>query len=369
MTTLRVRTGDVEWYGQYIDKMVQEARDGFHPAIDRLRNHVPSFAGMSDAEVANGEPTREDGQLVYAKEHGFQSWGEMADYVERMRKGEVNDSYGTFVHAIEGKDSETVQELLQSDPSLVHEGGSNGKAPLHCTPDARVIRILIEHGAPVEKEALGAGGTALVHALHWGWAEKAELLAKHSLAPGNLRVAAGLGRMDLLETMFGDDGLLSRKACGNREFYRPNYGWFPWAPSDDPQEVLDEGLSYAARNSRIEAMDFLKARGADVNAVTYLAPPIHYTVWRGSMEALQWLVDNGADVNALGAFGGHARGVTALHLAASEGSLDIVQFLIDQGVDVTVKDDLYGGDALGWARHFKRPEMVDYLKPMPGLDG
>jgi hypothetical protein len=369
VTTLRVRTGDIEWYGQYIDKMVQEARDGFHPAIDRLRIHVVRFAGMSNAEIANGEPTREDGQLVYAREHGFQSWGEMADYAERMRKGEVNDSYGTFVYAIEGKDPETVQDLLKSDPGLVHEGGSNSKTPLHCTPDVRVIRILLEHGAPVEKEALGAGGTALVHALHWGWAEKAELLAEHSLAPANLRVAAGLGRMDLAEAMFEEDGSLTPDAGANREFYRPNYGWFPWAPSDDPQEVLDEGLSYAARNGRIEAMEYLKARGADLNAVTYLAPPIHYTVWRGLMEALLWLVDNGADVNALGSFGGHARGVTALHLAASDGSLDIVKYLISQGVDVTVKDELYGGDALGWAQHFKRPEMVDYLKTVPGLGG
>ena len=300
MSTLRIRTSDIDWYGDYIDKMVQEARDGFRPAIERLRKDAPRFSGLSDAEISGGEPTHEDGQHVYAREHGFDTWMEMVDHAGAVGRGKIRDQYGTFVHAIEGKDLEKVREVLHSDPSLIHEVGSNGKTPLHCTPDVAVIRLLVDQGAPVEKEALGAGGTALVHTLHWGWVKKAELLAEHSLAPGNLRVAAGLGKMDLLESMFNDDGSLTAAASANREFYRPNYGWFAWATSDEPQEVLDEGLSYAARNGRVEAMEFLKDRGADVNAVTYLAPPLHYAVWRGSADAIRWLIDNGADVSALG---------------------------------------------------------------------
>ena len=367
MTTLRIYSRDIDWYDSYIDKMVREAQEGYLPAIRRLRNHVPRFAAKSDAEVSEGEPTLQDGRLVYAKEHGFDSWESMAKRVVALFEGEAGDSYEAVIRPIEKGELETVKEIVRAEPKLLHEVGSTGKTPLHSTAKVEVTEFLLEQGAPVEKEVLGAGGTALVHALHWGRTQKAELLAEHSLAPGNLRVAAGLGRADLLEAMFEDDGLLTREARGNREFYRPNYGWYPWASSDNPQEVLDEAISYAARNSRIEAMAFLKTRGADVNGVAYLAPPIHYTAWRGSMEALRWLIGSGADVSALGSFGGHARGVTALHLAASDGNLDTVKYLIEEGVDVTIKDELYGGDALGWARHFKRPEVEEYLKTVPGL--
>ena len=66
--------------------------------------------------------------------------------------------------------------------------------------------MLLDAGAPVEVSARGDGGTPLVVALFWGHRETAELLAERSLAPGNLRVAAGLGRSDLTADLGRDTG-------------------------------------------------------------------------------------------------------------------------------------------------------------------
>jgi ankyrin repeat protein len=97
-----------------------------------------------------------------------------------------------------------------------------------------LARILLDMGAPVDRFARGDGGTPLVVALFWGHREVAELLAEHSLAPGNLRVAAGLGHLDLIDALVAPDGMLAPAAGAHRGFYRPHSGFPEWTPADDP---------------------------------------------------------------------------------------------------------------------------------------
>src|SRR5438128_103488 len=76
-------------------------------------------------------------------------------------------------------------------------------------------------------------------------AEIAEPLAERSLHPRALPVAAGLGRGALADELAGTPA-----AGAHRAFYRPHSGFPRWQPSDDPGEILDESLSWAARNDR-----------------------------------------------------------------------------------------------------------------------
>ena len=52
------------------------------------------------------------------------------------------------------------------------------------------------------------------------------------------------------------------EAGAHRAYYRPHSGFPDWRPSDDPQEVLDEALAWAARSDRVEVLEPLVARGA-----------------------------------------------------------------------------------------------------------
>lgn len=54
--------------------------------------------------------------------------------------------------------------------------------------------------------------------------------------------------------------------------------------------------------------------------------------------------------------------VTPLHLAALSGSLEVEQVLLDAGADPTIRDIEHDGDALGWAEHFGRLEIVRLLR-------
>ena len=76
---------------------------------------------------------------------------------------------------------------------------------------------------------------------------------------------------------------------------------------------------------------------------------------------VDWLLDQGADPNGTGWLGGHAKGVTAFHLAASDGRLEIIERLQRAGADPRATDDLYNGTPSSWARFHGHPELADEL--------
>jgi len=79
---------------------------------------------------------------------------------------------------------------------------------------------------------------------------------------------------------------------------------------------------------------------------------------------VQWLLDRGADVN--GRWPHWDAEVTPLHLAASHGDAETVRVLLAAGADPSIRDSKHGGDALGWAEHFERADIVEILKAHHG---
>ena len=301
---------------------------------------------------------------------------------------------------IDTRDLDELARLIDDLPTLVHAHGKNGNDLLGmatATCDERLCRLLLEHGAdpasanvhgwtalhqagyvglpllvtmlldagaPVDVSARGDGGTPLVVALFWGHREAAEVLAARDLSPGNLRVAAGLGRADLLDSLIAPDGTLAPAAGAHREFYRPHSGFPDWRPSDDPAEIVDEALSWAARNDRSDAVRTLVTRGAEVDAEVYRGTALTWAAAQGKAEVIGTLAELGASVNHQGTFGGlsHGAGVTALHLAVQGGHVAAVRALLAVGADPSLEDSLYSSSALGWAEHFGQAEILSVLR-------
>ncbi|WP_410661547.1 ankyrin repeat domain-containing protein [Amycolatopsis sp. lyj-112] len=301
---------------------------------------------------------------------------------------------------IDARDLTGLARLIGDLPTLVHAHGKNGNDLLGmatATCDERLCRILLDHGAdpasanvhgwtalhqagyvglpllvtmlldagaPVDVPARGDGGTPLVAALFWGHREAAEVLASRGVAPGNLRVAAGLGRADLLDDLIAPDGTLAPAAGAHREFHRPHSGFPEWRPSDDPAEIRDEALSWAARNDRSSAVRTLVARGAAVDADVYRGTALTWAAAQGKAAVIGTLAELGADVNRQGTFGGlsHGEGVTALHLAVQGGHAAAVRALLAAGADPSIEDSLYASSAVGWAEHFEQTEILAVLR-------
>lgn len=339
--------------------------------------------------------TRDGARAVVAREHGFVSWRALRTHVKSLV--DSGEPFARAYRAVEARDPEQLAKLLDEFPGLAAARGTNGNDLLGmagATGDERLSRILLDHGAdptrgnvhgwtplhqatysnlPLlldmlleagaspEVSARGDGGTPLVVALFWGNREVADKLATHSKAPGNLRVAAGLGDADLLAELLEP----GHPAAGaHRGFYRPHSGFPKWQPSDDPAEVRNEALSWAARSNRTQALRTLVGRGADVDADVYRGTALTWAAARGRVEAVRTLLELGADVNRAGTFGGpgHGEGVTALHLAAQDGRLDVIRILVENGADLGARDALFGSTPEKWAEVCGQPAARELLR-------
>ena len=231
-----------------------------------------------------------------------------------------------------------------------------------------MARMLLDSGAPVDVSARGEGGTPLVVALFWGNRETAELLARYGVAPANLRAAAGLGRLDLIDELIAPDGRLAAQAGAQRGFYRPHSGFPAWRPAAERQEVLDESLSWAARNDRVEALDVLVAAVRRWRPMSIAAPRSRGRRPAGAPTSIRRLVALGANPSQRTTFGGpsHGEGATALHLAAQNGDLDAIRALLDAGADPGLEDALHGGTPAHWAEHAGQHAAAELLAPGAG---
>jgi ankyrin repeat protein len=358
-----------------------------------FRTDLAYYEGRADGIATTSGITVEEARNELARRHGLAGWDELAAHVARMAGGEEPPTPFVLAYrAVEACDRAGLAALLDEHPELVRQRGTNGNDLLGMAGDLGLVRLMLDRGADPNRgndygwtklhqagysndralaevmldaggrtdlSARGDGGTPLVVALFWGHRDVVDLLG---VEPRNLRVAAGLGRLDLLRELAGTPA-----AGAHRGFYRPHGGFPAWEPSEDPQEVLDEALVWAAKADRVEAVRLLAELGGRVDADPYRGTPLTWAAANGRVAAIRALVELGADVNQRGTFGGpdHGEGVTALHPAAQSGKREAVETLLDLGADPTLRDELHGGDPAGWAEFSREHELAALLRSRP----
>jgi uncharacterized protein len=203
-----------------------------------------------------------------------------------------------------------------------------------------VAEVLLDRGAAID----GTGGwSPLEEALYWNSRDVLALLLERGAAVQNLRIAAGLGRTDLIEGYFNADASLKPEAG--------KINW-PWG-----------GLERITRSNRDQAgKQKLAARvnewSQDRQGIINNA--FVYACMHGHIEAARLLLQRGAEIN--GVPGGFDYAGTGLHYAALNGQRAMVEFLLQQGADREVKDTKVGSTAAGWAEHGGHPELRDLLQ-------
>src|SRR5262249_23909413 len=209
----------------YVERLALE--QPFHAELDYYEGRANGIASVRGVSVADA---RDD----LAARHGFSSWGGLRRHVESMQTGEEPPTPFVLAYrAVEDDDRERLVELLDRFPDLVRQRGTNGNDLLGMAGDPAIVSLLIERGAdpnrgndygwtklhqagspnaPARARLMlaagartalsprGGGGTPLVAALFWGHREVAGLLGRE---PGNLRVAAGLGDVELIRRLVG----------------------------------------------------------------------------------------------------------------------------------------------------------------------
>jgi len=167
-----------------------------------------------------------------------------------------------------------------------------------------LLELLIERGAIID----GPDGYSGVNGcLRNGRREAAEFFANRG-ARLDLEGAAGVGRLDVVQSFFTEDGRLKPPAT---------------------EEQMKDGFAWACQFGRTEVVDFLLEKGMQVDAKL-------------------------------------RHGETGLHWAAYAGHAGIVQLLLDRGAPIDVKDDRYEGTPLDWALHGGRTPDSHLLAALKG---
>ncbi len=221
--------------------------------------------------------------------------------------------------------------------NVLAEAGAEIEGPLAaaaCIDNVEIVRLLLDRGGAIN----GTGSWSLLEeALYWGNRKVIDLLLERGASLHNLRIAAGLGRTQLIESFFNSDGTLKPKAGRidwpftelaraksgiGQELRAKAESW-----SEDPQDVIDNAFVYACMHNHISAARLLLDKGARINAI----PP-------------------GFDYSG-----------TALHYAAHNGHREMVELLMEQGANVNIKDTKVNATPAGWAEHAGHVELKDYL--------
>ncbi len=225
---------------------------------------------------------------------------------------------------------------------ILIDAGADINGPLYACASCNnvtVAALLLDCGAAID----GSGSwSPLEEALYWNSQGVIDLLVQRGASIHNLRIAAGLGRVDVMNTFFAADGSLRAEAGA--------IGW-PWGDVN----VIER--SNFDRNGK----DMLAAKFASFtqDRQSIVNNAFVYACMHGHIAAATLLLDRGAQLDAIP--GGFDYSGTALHYAALNGHRAMVNFLLERGADTNIGDTKVGQTPAGWADYGGHPELVEAL--------
>jgi ankyrin repeat protein len=232
--------------------------------------------------------------------------------------------------------------------NVLIDAGADINGPLCAAASSNNVAataLLLDRGAAID----GTGGwSPLEEALYWNSKGNVDLLVRRGATIHNLRIAAGLGRTDLIETFFASDGSL-----------RPEAGTVNW-PWGDLMVIEHSNFDRAGKDAlAAKFSSFAQDRqGIIDNAFVFAC-------MHGHIEAATLLLAKGARLDVIP--GGFDYSGTALHYAALNGHRAMVQFLVAHGADTRIKDTKVGQTPAAWADYGGHPEIRDMLRPQSPL--
>jgi hypothetical protein len=319
-----------------------------------LREHEAVFRApapvSSEFDGLRRDQSADSARSIIADHHDFESWEQCAAYAERLRDPRSPEAqFEAAVDAIVSGDVATLERLLRERPELVRARsprthrvtllvyvGANGvegfrqKTPPNAVQIAEMllsagaevdavgamyrgtttlglvatsvhperagvqealIDRLLAHGASLDRAVAPdyTDGRVVNACLANGRPEGAAILARRG-AFLDLEGAAGVGRLDVVETFFDEDGRLRSTAT--------------------PAQ-MKSGFNWACGYGWLPVVQFLLARGIDVAE--------------------------------------RHRGETGLHLAALGGHVAIVEHLLAREAPIDSEDETWRSTPLGWA--------------------
>ncbi len=275
--------------------------------------------------------------------------------------GEVESKKEKLQTAIADGDIDEVKKLIEEGADI-NAKDEIGRAPLHFVKNKAVAELLIAKGADVN--ARTKDGSTLLHTMAWNGNKEivglllengADVNAKHNKGHTPLHFAVRTGKKEVVELLLTNGALVN----ANDEWgYTPLH----WANKKDYRDIAElllingenKNLLYQKQDSiaNLHMADAIMKgdlgrvknfieEGANVNAQTIIGePPLSLAAKRGHEDIVQFLIAKGADINAIG-----KDGQTALHEAKNR---NVAELLIANGANVNAKISEDARRLKGW---------------------
>ena len=266
---------------------------------------------------------------------------------------------------------DTLQALLDADPSLADAKGGDGKRPLHFAGTPETAELLLARGAEIDALDDDHDSTPAQHLIGDRPEVSAFLVGRG--AKSDLLLAVALGDADLVRKHLADDPGSIRM--------RVNQDWFPMIDTaENGGHIYQWSLGFYLSAFQIARN---LGHGHIIDVLNRHAGPLERMIdalWSGDLPAADEVVAEHPDIlagagddtlrlvsdagryNDTGAvremlargFPVTARGqhgAMPLHWAAFHGNPDMLQVVLAHEPPLEAIDNDFGGTAMGWALH------------------
>lgn len=147
-----------------------------------------------------------------------------------------------------------------------------------------LAQFLVKHKANINIAGdVHINGPPLWCAVVYGHMDSAAKLLELG-ARYELRLAAGAGRLDLVQKFFTADGKLDEKTMN-----------VDWMPTRSAQEILNSGLCLASQNGHTAVVQWLADHGANLDCISAVdKTPLDHAQEGGHTALADWLRSKGA---------------------------------------------------------------------------
>jgi hypothetical protein len=151
----RLFVADLQWMTDRAHGLLRTRASAGPAALEQIRELHPGFSGSSDEEILKAPFTEADARLVYAREHGFETWDELMQRVNLLASdsnAEATEPFLGAFRALQSGEAAPLAGLLRRNARLARERGTNGNT-------------LLSLAVSVAAKAEGKAGAALLEAL------------------------------------------------------------------------------------------------------------------------------------------------------------------------------------------------------------
>jgi ankyrin repeat protein len=318
----------------------------------RFKWQHPAFRGHDASDVRSATLDISDARLVIAREHAFETWEDLTEFVCAVEAKEPLVRFETAADSVISGDLPALRTILREYPELVKERSVRSH---HAT----LLHYIAANGVEGVRQTTPANAVDVARALLDAGAEVDALADMYDAPSTTLSMLvsssppaeAGL-QGPLTET------LLDYGAAADGPFMTALAFGF-----------LDTANVLARRGARLDNIAAVAGLGL-VDETSRLLPvadarskqiALGLAAQLGHAAVVRLLLDAGENPDRYNLEGFHAHS-TPLHQAVAGDQLEVVRLLVERGARVDIRDTLYQATPLAWAVYNRRTAIADYLR-------